>query len=99
VPFSRNLGTLTSWNPLGLSRPVTGLLFTKKKETNTRDELVARIMNSTVLIRQERQDDLRRATRTLLLPRGLESALKAMVGFVNTFFELMLTCISVYLSQ
>ena len=27
VPLSRNLGTLTSWNPLGLSRPVTGLIF------------------------------------------------------------------------
>jgi len=24
---SRNLGTLTSWNPLGLSRPVMGLLL------------------------------------------------------------------------
>jgi len=27
VPFSRNLGTLTSWNPLGHSGPVTGLLY------------------------------------------------------------------------
>jgi len=27
VPLSRNLGTLTSWNPLGLSRPVMGLLY------------------------------------------------------------------------
>jgi hypothetical protein len=27
VPFSRSLGTLTSWNPLGHSRPVTGLLY------------------------------------------------------------------------
>jgi len=26
MPLSRNLGTLTSWNPLGHSRPVTGLL-------------------------------------------------------------------------
>ena len=26
VPLSWNLGTLTSWNPLGHSRPVTGLL-------------------------------------------------------------------------
>ena len=26
MPLSRNLGTLTSWNPLGPSRPVTGLL-------------------------------------------------------------------------
>jgi len=27
VPLSRNLGVLTSWNPLGLSRPVTGLIY------------------------------------------------------------------------
>jgi len=27
VLLSRNPGTLTSWNPLGLSRPVTGLLY------------------------------------------------------------------------
>jgi len=35
-----------------------------KEKVNTRDELVARIMNSVALIKQERQDDLRRATRT-----------------------------------
>jgi len=27
VPLSRNLGTLTSWNPLGPSGPVMGLLY------------------------------------------------------------------------
>jgi len=27
VPLSCNLGTLTSWNPVGHSRPVTGLLY------------------------------------------------------------------------
>ena len=27
MPLSRNLETLTSWNPLGMSRPVTGLLY------------------------------------------------------------------------
>jgi hypothetical protein len=27
MPLSRNMGTLTSWNPLGLSRPVTGQLY------------------------------------------------------------------------
>jgi hypothetical protein len=36
-----------------------------KEEANTRDELVARIMNSAALIKQEHQDDLRRATRTV----------------------------------
>ena len=35
------------------------------KKVNTRDELVARIMNSAVLIKQEHQDDLRRATHTV----------------------------------
>jgi len=36
-----------------------------KSEVNTRVELVARIMNSPALIKQERQDDLRRATLTI----------------------------------
>jgi len=35
-----------------------------KEKVNTRDELVARIMISAALIKQERQD-LRRATRTV----------------------------------
>ena len=36
-----------------------------KENVNTRDELVARIMNSAALIKQKPQDDLRRATRTI----------------------------------
>jgi len=36
-----------------------------KEKVSTRDELVARIMNRAVLIKQERQDDFRRATRTI----------------------------------
>ena len=36
-----------------------------KEKVNTREELVACIMNSAALIKQERQDDLRRATRTI----------------------------------
>ena len=36
-----------------------------KEKVNTRDEFVARIMNSAALIQQERQDDLRRATLTV----------------------------------
>jgi len=58
-----------------------------EENVNTRDESVARIMNSAAFIKQERQDDLRRAT--VLLPRGLKSALKSMVGFLNTYFELL----------
>ena len=36
-----------------------------KEKVNTRDELLARIMNSAAFIKQERQDDLRRATPTV----------------------------------
>jgi hypothetical protein len=36
-----------------------------KEKVNTRDELVTLIMNSAALIKQERQDDLRRAKRTV----------------------------------
>ena len=36
-----------------------------KEKVNTRDELVARIMNSVALIKQERQDNFRTATRTI----------------------------------
>ena len=36
-----------------------------KEKVNTREELVARIVNSAGLIKQERQDDPRRATCTI----------------------------------
>ena len=36
-----------------------------KEKLNTKEELVARIMNSAALIKQERQDDLRRAERAV----------------------------------
>jgi hypothetical protein len=36
-----------------------------KEKANTRDEMVSRIMNSAATIKQERQDDLRGATRTV----------------------------------
>jgi hypothetical protein len=36
-----------------------------KEKVKTRDELVTRIMNSAALVKQEHQDDLRRATRTV----------------------------------
>jgi len=36
-----------------------------KEKVNTRDELVACIANSAALIKQERQDDVRRTTRTI----------------------------------
>ena len=36
-----------------------------KEKVNTRDELVARIMNSAAFIKQECQDDLRRSIPTI----------------------------------
>ena len=36
-----------------------------KEKENTRDELVARIMNSAALIKQERQEDIRTAKPTI----------------------------------
>jgi hypothetical protein len=43
-----------------------GWLKSYQEKVNTRDELVARIMNGAALLQQERQDDLRRATRTVV---------------------------------
>jgi hypothetical protein len=37
-----------------------------KEKVNAREELIARIMNSAALLKQERQADLRRATRTVV---------------------------------
>jgi hypothetical protein len=37
-----------------------------KEIVKPRDELVTRIMNSAAVIKQDRQDDLRRATRTVV---------------------------------
>jgi len=37
-----------------------------KEKVNTRGELVARIMNSAALLKQEHQDDLRSATHTIV---------------------------------
>ena len=38
-----------------------------QKKLSTRNKLVALIMNSAALIKKERQDDLRRATRTVAM--------------------------------
>jgi hypothetical protein len=37
-----------------------------REKVNTRDELVARIMNTAALLKQEHQDDLSRGTRTVV---------------------------------
>jgi hypothetical protein len=49
-----------------------------KEKVNTRDELLARIMDGAALIK-ESQDDLRRTTRRLLLPQEVQSALRLAV--------------------
>jgi len=55
-----------------------------KEKVNTRDELVARIMNSAALIQQERQDNLRRATRTVA--KRVEKYIEVVCGI----FELLI---------
>jgi len=50
-----------------------------KGEVNTRDKLVARVMNSAALVKQERQDDLRRATRTVA--KRVEKCIEVDGGF------------------
>ena len=58
-----------------------------KEKVNTRDELVARFMNSAALLKQERQDDLRRVTRTVV--KGVERCIEVHGGILNTYFELL----------
>jgi hypothetical protein len=53
-----------------------------KEKVNTRDELVARIMNSVVLIKQERQDDLRTAARTTA--KRVEKCIEVDGGILKT---------------
>ena len=61
-----------------------------KDKVNTRDELVARIVNSATLIKQERQDDLRRATLTVV--KRVENCLEVDCGI----FEHLLWTVAVY---
>ena len=58
-----------------------------KEQVNTRDELVARIMNSAALIKQERQDDLRGATRTVA--KRVEKCIEVDGGIFEHYFELL----------
>ena len=61
-----------------------------KEKVNTRDELVSRIMNSAALIKQEGQDGLSRATRTVA--KRVEKCIE--VGGEN--FEHLLSTVAVY---
>ena len=49
-----------------------------KEKVNARNELAARIMNSAAPIKQERQDDLRKATRTVA--KSVEKCIEVDVG-------------------
>ena len=61
-----------------------------KEKVNTRDELVARIMNSAALRKQERQDDLSRATRTVA--KRVEKCIEVDGGI----FEYLLWTVAIY---
>ena len=61
-----------------------------KEKVNIRDELVARIMNSALLIKQERQHDLRRATRTIA--KRVEKCMEVDGGI----FEHLLWTVAIY---
>ena len=47
-----------------------------KEKLNTRDKLVTRIMNSVALIKQERQDDLRRSTSIRTIAKRVEKCIE-----------------------
>jgi len=57
VPLSRNLGTLASWNPLGHSRPVTGLLFLHVSSTCAHQQEVKIALHSHRYHHTHRCDD------------------------------------------
>jgi len=61
-----------------------------KEEVNTRDELVARIMNSAALMKKKRQDELRRATRTIA--KRVEKSIEVDGGI----FEHLIWTVAVY---
>jgi len=61
-----------------------------KEKVKTRDELVAGIMNSAALIKQERQDDLRRANVTVA--KRVEKCIEVDGGI----FEHLLWTVAIY---
>jgi hypothetical protein len=63
VPLSCNLRTLTSWNPLGHSRPVTGLLYlftcntVARKMYNIESVLAHHSVHRESILKKFQQDD------------------------------------------
>jgi len=68
-----------------------------KEKVNTRDELLARIMNSAALIKQESQDDLRRATRTVA--KRVEKCIEVDGGIFEHHFELLQFTETIYITN
>jgi len=61
-----------------------------KEKVNARDELVARIMKNGALLKQERQDDLRRATSAIV--KRVEKCIEVDGGI----FEHLLWTVAIY---
>ena len=61
-----------------------------KEKLNTRDVLVARITNSAALMKQERKDDLKRATRTVA--KRVQKCIEVYGGI----FEHLLWTVAIY---
>jgi len=67
-----------------------------REKVNTRDELVARIMNSAAHIKQERQDDVRRATTTIYITNKCNQYVifLSFITFVRLFMRNIQTAVS-----
>jgi len=61
-----------------------------KEKVNTRDELVSRIVNSAALIKQERQENLRKTTRSIA--KRVEKCIEINGGD----FEHILSTVAIY---
>jgi hypothetical protein len=68
-----------------------------KEKVNTRDKLVICIMNSAALISKNAKTTS--GQLHVLLPRVLKSALKSIVGFLNTYFELLQVIEIIYITN
>ena len=67
-----------------------------EEKVNTRDESVARTMNSAAVTKQERQDDLRRATTTIYITNKCNQYVifLSFITFVRLFMRNIQTAVS-----
>jgi hypothetical protein len=68
-----------------------------KEEVDKREELVACIMNNAALIKQERQDNLRRATSTIA--KRVKMCIVVDYGIFSTYFKLLQFIESIYITN